>query len=248
MNDLGSLNFQKSIALGINEKGHVVGLVDDEPSDAKLGGGSQAFLWTRAGGMKILDDLGEPPTYAKAINDDDLIVGASTPTPLDPAGMRAVVWNNGTVASLEERLKAGQGKWLLMRANGINSIGQIVGSGINPAGEVRGWIVTPDVRVVSENIELPIFVEVPAIVAAGGKGIEIHPDGTIVLIPAPRPDPSPFRISSPVQDVMIALALFAAASRISRIETRQELQKAALRATIGQIELELRSLGTAAGH
>ncbi len=115
--DLGDLpgGNSDSIAYGINNLGHVVGM------GVTGGASSTAFLW-KNGSIVSLDDLpgGVIRSEAFAINDTDQIVGRGYS---DISSFRAVVWDNGTITDLGD-LPGGSPE---AKAFDINNPGQIVG-------------------------------------------------------------------------------------------------------------------------
>jgi probable HAF family extracellular repeat protein len=74
MRELGTLG-AASMALGINNRGEVVG------------GSGHAFLWTARDGMVDLGTLGGRTSCANAVNDTGCIVGASQTGETDPRGL-----------------------------------------------------------------------------------------------------------------------------------------------------------------
>jgi uncharacterized repeat protein (TIGR02543 family) len=130
MTDLGFLPGYdaSSEALAINNSGQVVGI-----STSGEGTG-HSFLW-KNGTMTDLGTLsGYPSTSAMAINDKGIVVG----TAFDAGGQpTAFIWVGGQIYDLNTLV--GTSGWTLQSATSINSVGQIVGSGIHsglPAGYV----------------------------------------------------------------------------------------------------------------
>jgi probable HAF family extracellular repeat protein len=105
--------FQSALAKGINNAGTIVGYVANAFFSA-----SRAFIWTPAGGMKLLQDLGGGGSIAFAINSSGVIVGeASTPN----GEIHAVKWSPaGVITDINPAGGAGQ-------ATGINDAGDISG-------------------------------------------------------------------------------------------------------------------------
>jgi uncharacterized membrane protein len=96
-----------SFALQINDHRHILGF-------SQSGG---AFLWT-----------GELPAFnipfdAKGMNNFDQVVGTAGPWP-----PHAFIYSQGVTTDLNELVDPASG-WLLMQANDINELGQIVGFG-----------------------------------------------------------------------------------------------------------------------
>src|SRR3989440_177093 len=106
--DLGTLGWTSSAANGINNRGQVVGW------SYNATGQQHAFLWDQGN----MTDLGTLPggsfSTADAINDAGQVVGAGD---VASGVMHAFLWQSGTMTDL------GPG-W----ANGINDVGQIVGT------------------------------------------------------------------------------------------------------------------------
>ena len=114
-------------ANAINDLGLIVG--ESVPSGG--GTGSRAVIWEN----KQPRLLGGGRAFA--INNAGLIVGAQKDRGTD----RAQLWRDGGQLDLNELLPA-DGGWLLLRANGINEAGQIVGAGM-VGGQQRAFLLTP---------------------------------------------------------------------------------------------------------
>lgn len=101
---------------GFNEYGQAVGF-----TFSSEGGG--AFLWDEQG-MKLLGDLGQPGSYAYAINNLAQVVGMS----LNSSGSyNALLWENGVIFNLNDLIPSDSGIVLTQaRANAINDAGNIV--------------------------------------------------------------------------------------------------------------------------
>jgi probable HAF family extracellular repeat protein len=115
-------------ANAINDLGLIVGEYEQRPDGTPV---SLAVIWENKqprtlGGGKAL-----------AINNAGLIVGARKDRGTD----RAQLWKDGAQRDLNE-LIAADGGWLLLRANGINEAGQIVGAGMLN-GQTRAFLLTP---------------------------------------------------------------------------------------------------------
>lgn len=75
---------------------------------------------------------------AYSINESDEVVGYSESS----KGNRAFYWSSSEgMIDLNDYIHPGSG-WTLQYAKGINEIGQIVGWGINPDGDTRGFLLT----------------------------------------------------------------------------------------------------------
>ncbi|MFN8581654.1 MAG: hypothetical protein U0163_11850 [Gemmatimonadaceae bacterium] len=125
---LGTLPmFQSSTAKGINASGSVVGYVVSSGFAR-----SKAFIWTRAGGMRALPDLGGTGSIGLAINDAGLAVGISgTPN----GATHAAEWlPNGTIVDLNP---AGAGA---SEARAVNRVGDIVGVAVIPPAAEHAYL------------------------------------------------------------------------------------------------------------
>jgi probable HAF family extracellular repeat protein len=132
--DLGSLGGEAS-ATAIDESGLIAGW-----SAGPNGDDIRPVLW-RDGAAT---DLGLPDGYvngrARDVNAAGQVVGM-----LEHAGdlgEAPFLYDNGVIRNLNDLLPAGSG-WTLQRANAINARGQIVGAGINPAGQFHAYLFEP---------------------------------------------------------------------------------------------------------
>lgn len=133
MQDLGGFY---SRAVKVNNAGQIVG-------NAKFAGWhAHAVLWEHG----VMTDLGIPTdvsftsSRALGINNFGQIVGYSYHN--GGAYSRAFLWEQGEMFNLNELVSSASG-WVLTEAHAINDAGQIVGYGINPAGEIHGFLLTP---------------------------------------------------------------------------------------------------------
>ncbi|HEX6641553.1 MAG TPA: hypothetical protein VF215_10600 [Thermoanaerobaculia bacterium] len=100
-------------------------------------GNIHAFYWN-AGTMTDLGTLpGDVESRALCINSSKVAVGYSKKS---TGAMRAVLWNGGIVEL--NSLIGYDPAWNLTIANGINNLGQIVGSGLH-FGKPRAFVLTP---------------------------------------------------------------------------------------------------------
>jgi len=93
--------------------------------------------------MTDLGDLsatGDVVSWAQDINDAGVVVGFSQVS--TGSNFEAFVWEGDEMRNLNDLIPPGTG-WLLRQAHAINSLGQIVGEGIAPGGQVRGFVLTP---------------------------------------------------------------------------------------------------------
>ena len=134
MQDLGTLGGIDSAAFAINDSGVVVGC------SSMSAGGQQAFVYTGSGPLRDLGTLGGNYSIARAINNNGQIVGDA-----NTAGgvTHAFLYSGGTMLDLNSLIDPRSG-WMLESATGINSSGQIIGSGTDPAGQLdQGFFLTP---------------------------------------------------------------------------------------------------------
>ena len=91
----------------------------------------------RARAEYIITDLGAlggATSYANGINDAGQVVGQSNG--------HAFLFINGKLTDLNSLIPASSG-WNLWIANAINNKGQIIGTGTNPNGATRAFLLTP---------------------------------------------------------------------------------------------------------
>ena len=143
--DLGTLGGTNSFAYDLNETGVVVGAAYIPSPNASSP--FHAFRWTSAGGMQDLGTLGGTRSIAYGVNASGHIVGYAE----IPAGVKhAFIWtddnSNGAPDAGELKdlnvLAPGTG-WTFLEARAINDRGQIVGTGTNPSGQTRAFLLTP---------------------------------------------------------------------------------------------------------
>ncbi len=164
--DLGTLGAGSlSIAFGLNDEGKVVGYSTTETGS--ISPPLRAFLWSSSTGMVNLGTLGGARSIAYDINNRGAVVGFSETA----NGERHAFYydaQNGML-DLNQLIAPGSG-WTLTEARGINSTGQIVGIGINPLGQTRGFLLVSAVDEIpggepppcSTQAPLP-FVKAPAV-------------------------------------------------------------------------------------
>jgi probable HAF family extracellular repeat protein len=115
--NIGTLGGATSEALGINNRGHITGTA------ALPSGASNAFVWTRNGGMRDIGTAQEgSSTYGFAINDQDEVVGFTNNIE------QPFYWSDATGIRLLRSL-GGQST----EVYDINNSGAIVGSSLTPA-------------------------------------------------------------------------------------------------------------------
>ncbi len=115
--NLGLPGEKTSAAFDVNAAGYVVG----ESESAMVGSPTRAILWDTTGTPLDLGTLaGGFDSYARAINDSNVVVGKASGGPL---GLRAFRWANNLMTALPT-LDPAASSW----ANDINNSGLIVGS------------------------------------------------------------------------------------------------------------------------
>jgi len=118
--DLGTLGGRQSWAMGINERGQIVGRADTRVVGGV--GAEHAFLW-QSGKMIDLDTLGDPYIYsvAVAINESGQVV-VNTRQTYPSTRWRAFLWDQGVLTEIDGL----GGKDI--QGTAINERGQIIGS------------------------------------------------------------------------------------------------------------------------
>ncbi len=171
---LGTPGGPTSEAFDISDSGRVVGHgrtaageVRAFMADIDSGGVVQSFT--------TLGAVDDTFSYARAINDANIIVGTSN--------TQAIRWDGaGTMAVLNDLIPSGSG-WNLTHATDINSIGQIVGRGTH-LGKPRAFILTPiDACPGDANGDLSVdFLDLNIVLdhwgALGGPG-DVDGDGMV---------------------------------------------------------------------
>ncbi len=130
--DLGTLGGRYSGALEINDNGEICGWAVADPNGNILD--TRAFLW-RESQMLDLGTLGGENSYAFALNDSAQVVGEAA-YELNSGRRKAFVWADGKI----QTLPAPHPDWDGRAAFGINNQGDIVGYGLNLAGEYTGLL------------------------------------------------------------------------------------------------------------
>jgi probable HAF family extracellular repeat protein len=137
--DLSTLGGTQSTAYAVNDNGDVVGV-------STLDGDSEwhAFVYHSSDTSPEMVDLGDLDglsTIATAINNKGVIVGsAGSSTGTDSL---AFLYVGGIMVDLKTLLNSSGMGWQLREALDINDSGQIVGIGVNPAGETHAFLLTP---------------------------------------------------------------------------------------------------------
>jgi probable HAF family extracellular repeat protein len=183
-----------SVAHGVNGYDEVVGELSFE------GQPSSAFRWTPSPDIQVLEGLpGSLGSSATAINDHGVVVGRSDIGDTS----HAVYWPayNQPAVSLTAQLLANPG-WDLASAESINNRGQIAGNGTNPAGQLRGFLLTPvKVPILNETCTfhylppIPVPIPRPSPIELDGGSLVLAADGQITHARPPRSDPLPAPVS-----------------------------------------------------
>jgi probable HAF family extracellular repeat protein len=219
MQDLGTLGGDFSRATAINNVGQVVG----ESFTSSLV--RRPFIWTAATGMKDLVPIGGGFLSALpyAINDSGEVVGEmSVPNAIR---YHAFLFSGGVMHDLNNLIPANSG-WELNTARGINSVGQIVGDGMN-ATERHAFLLTPpppDPRRLLERVSSIAYITTILVgIVDGQPGWKLPPGGGR---PMPEPPPNPIweSLSPGEQDALMGLIVNRMASLINDTERRNELQ------------------------
>jgi probable HAF family extracellular repeat protein len=132
MIDLGALGGTNSYAYRINNRGQIIGTA------YTADGNGHAFLYGH-GHMSDLGTLGGISSTARAINERGQIIGFSFVN--GNGATHGFLYSDGTMIDLNDAIPPGSG-WVIRSADGINSSGQIAGTGILD-GQVRALILTP---------------------------------------------------------------------------------------------------------
>lgn len=120
--DLGTLGGNESAAIGMNDKGQVIGVALNTISDPiSFFGATQAhaFLWQN-GTMQDLGTLGGPDSFGQYVNNRGQVAGfsyTSAPPTVDP-----FLWDHGTMTDL------GTLGGTFGQVNNLNRQGQVVGT------------------------------------------------------------------------------------------------------------------------
>jgi probable HAF family extracellular repeat protein len=137
MTDLGGLGSGDSAAVAVNDAGQIVGW-----SGLPSGQGFHATLWQDG----VATDLGAISGFqfsqARSINEAGQVVGDCQYS--DTLLLHhAFLYADGVMSDLNDLLPANSG-WELLFAQSINNSGEIVGTGTNPEGKARAYLLTPD--------------------------------------------------------------------------------------------------------
>jgi len=117
--DVGIVNPGDSASQGFRVSGNGIA------TGRSFGNPTQAFTWTKSGGLVGLPNLASPSrpfSVGNGVNDSGVVVGTGSTTSFGSSPL-PLIWQNGVVATLP--LPAGQ---TLGRANDINNLGVAIGS------------------------------------------------------------------------------------------------------------------------
>lgn len=134
-------NEVESTVTGLNDSEQAIGWMDhpsptaSDPMNSKL----QAFLTSKTGTQVLPLCAGDAYAVALGINAEEDVVGKSG---RHGHYSHAVLWQNGQVIDLNDRIPAHSG-WILESAHAINDRGQIVGVGTHNGKHFQAFLLTP---------------------------------------------------------------------------------------------------------
>ena len=131
---LGTLGGNRSIAKSINDSGKVVGMSTD--------GNGQPRPFLYEGAMRALP--GPAYSSANAINNPNQVVGSAE-------GTYGYLLEGNTYTRLDTLPAVIQKGWRHLEPAGLNDRGWIVGTGMNPDGDLRAFILRPTDRAFAYN-------------------------------------------------------------------------------------------------
>ena len=132
--ELGTFGGMGATPLALNDRGVIAGyLTTTNLLD-------RAFVY-QAGNLTDLGTLGGDYSYARGINNSNLVVGGSF---VDSSNVvyHAFVWQGGLMQDLNNLLDATGTGWILIEARGVNDQGQITGVG-QLGGVSHGFLLSP---------------------------------------------------------------------------------------------------------
>ena len=133
--DLQTLGGSSSSASAINDNGDIVGY-----SSTADQGPVHAFLYTNSQ-MVDLGAFNGLSTIAYAINQSGEVVGTCYDS--NDSSVGAFLYAGANTVDLNNLVNSSGMGWQLLDARGINDSGQIVGIGVNPAGQTHAFLLTP---------------------------------------------------------------------------------------------------------
>jgi probable HAF family extracellular repeat protein len=129
-----------SDAVAINSVGHIAGHFWN-------GSATHSYFWTSSAGAVDLGTLGGATTDARALNDSDLVTGASDS---NNGKTQAFLWKSGTglvdLGSDSEQSSVGRF---------INATGAVAGDMVNPSGDTKGFYFAAGTRTLINGLPLP---------------------------------------------------------------------------------------------
>jgi probable HAF family extracellular repeat protein len=137
--DLGNIGGNAwNTPTAINNLGTIVGFANTAPGAARS---YEAFIWTKAGGMKSLGKFSDAlRSAAFGINEKGQVVGLAVGG--GPFGIRPVLWQNNTMTDLNSLAVSGSPYMLL--AGDINQNGVIIGEALDlNTFDAPGYVATP---------------------------------------------------------------------------------------------------------
>ncbi|MFT3857595.1 MAG: hypothetical protein QM742_08900 [Aquabacterium sp.] len=122
---------------GLSSAGHVTGAFWT-PLEGHT---TQGYLWFQGRAQILQTDPGHD-SRGHSVNAAGLVVGTHCASRQDIRGCRASLWTNGLRQDLNKLTTPPAGH-VLVDARAINDRGQIIGWMTNPAGLMRGYLLTP---------------------------------------------------------------------------------------------------------
>lgn len=179
MHELGGFDeFDQSSAAGVNDAGHVVGLVSSEN-----GAESRPVRWVD-GVAEDLGDLGGDAGGAVDINSDEVVVGWSM---TEPGATHAFRWRDGDIEDLDSSLPKPAGS-IVEDAVGIDDDGRIIGTLALADGQRVGYLwdgvsMHELTTAPGEPIDLTAFgPNVVVGTASGSRVLECVPDDAVFVV------------------------------------------------------------------
>jgi probable HAF family extracellular repeat protein len=137
--DLGNIGGDSwNTPTAINNQGTIVGFANTAPGVARS---YEAFIWTKAGGMKSLGKFSDAlRSAAFGVNEKGQVVGLARGG--GPFGIRPVLWENNLMIDLNSLALPGSPYLLL--AGDINQSGVIIGEALDlKTLQAPGYVATP---------------------------------------------------------------------------------------------------------
>lgn len=176
MQDIGA--FGVSGVPKVNTVGEVSGTV-------YLSGSYQAFLYTN-GQIRNLGNFGDR-SFAHDLNDRGQVVGASAPTPLNSPEM-AFIYSDDHIQALGNLQGVDPALTYYSVANGINNLGQVVGTANNGVGDSRAFLYSEGIMMDLNTLILDSGWQLD-------QAYDINDVGQIIGIGSHNNVPSPFLLT-----------------------------------------------------